>query len=97
MGFLAWLILTLLALTSWNRAIRAMGGLAWRRLHSSVHLIGGLGILHFFWIRAGKHNFFEVAVYASVLGALMAWRVRQRWRRRSAGQGGLAGAGGRSG
>ena len=91
-GFLAWLVLTLLALTSWNRVIRMMGGLAWRRLHSMVHLIGFLGILHFFWIRAGKHNFLEVGIYALVLGILMAWRVRQRWLRSLVGQGGLAGA-----
>ena len=29
-------------------------------------------------MRAGKHDFAEVAVYASVLGALLGWRL---WRR----------------
>jgi len=32
-------------------------------------------VLHFFWMRAGKSNFAEVFVYASVLFALLAWRV----------------------
>jgi DMSO/TMAO reductase YedYZ heme-binding membrane subunit len=31
--------------------------------------------LHFFWMRAGKSNFAEVFVYASVILALLAWRA----------------------
>jgi sulfoxide reductase heme-binding subunit YedZ len=42
-----------------------------------VYLVAGLAILHFFWMRAGKNNFAEVAVYAAVLGVLLGWRVWQ--------------------
>jgi len=36
-----------------------------------------LAILHFFWMRAGKLNFGDVAVYAALLAALLGWRVRR--------------------
>ena len=76
-GFAAFLILTALALTSFNRAIKTLGAKNWRRLHSLVYLVAGLAILHFFWMRAGKNDFAEVAVYAAVLGLLLGWRVWQ--------------------
>lgn len=73
-GFLAWLLLTPLAATSFNRAIKALGAKRWQLLHKLVYPIAGLGVLHFFWMRAGKNNFAEVFVYAGVLGALLGWR-----------------------
>lgn len=74
-GFAAFLLLTSLALTSFNRAIKALGAKNWQRLHKAVYLVAGLAILHFFWMRAGKNDFAEVAVYAAVLACLMGWRV----------------------
>ena len=76
-GFVAWLLLTALALTSFNRAIKALGGQAWRRLHQAVYGVAGLAVLHFFWMRAGKNNFAEVAVYGALLATLLGWRVWQ--------------------
>jgi sulfoxide reductase heme-binding subunit YedZ len=76
-GFSAFLLLTLLALTSFNRAIKLMGGKRWQLLHKLIYAVAGLAVLHFFWMRAGKNNFAEVAVYAAILGALLGWRVRQ--------------------
>ncbi len=79
-GFIAFLLLTPLALTSFNRAIKAMGARRWQQLHRAVYLVAGLAILHFFWMRAGKNDFGEVLLYAVILGALLAWRL---WRRLS--------------
>ncbi len=73
-GFSAFVLLTPLAATSFNRAIRALGAQRWQMLHRLVYAIAGLAVLHFFWMRAGKHNFAEVAVYACILGALLGWR-----------------------
>jgi methionine sulfoxide reductase heme-binding subunit len=81
-GFVSLLLLSLLAATSWNGAVRRLGALRWQRLHRAVYLIAGLAILHFFWMRAAKNNFADVAVYGAVLGALLGWRVRRRWRSR---------------
>ena len=79
-GFIAFLLLTPLALTSFNRAIKAMGARRWQQLHRAVYLVAGLAVLHFFWMRAGKNDFGEVLLYAVILGALLAWRL---WRRLS--------------
>ena len=75
-GFSAFVLLTPLAATSFNRAIKALGGKRWQLLHRLVYPIAGLGLLHFFWMRAGKNNFGEVVVYAAiVLLLLLGWRV----------------------
>ena len=80
-GQLALLLLLLMAATSWNRAIRWLGGRRWQALHRSVYAVAGLAVLHFFWMRAGKHNFAEVEVYAAILVGLLVWRMWHRWRR----------------
>ncbi len=74
-GTLGLLLLTPLALTSFNRAIRFLGARRWQWLHRLIYPIALLGLLHFFWMRAGKNDFAEVAVYAAVIGALFAWRI----------------------
>lgn len=74
-GFVTWGLLLLMAITSWSRLVRWMGAARWRRLHRSVYAVAGLAVLHFFWMRAGKNDFAEVALYGSVLGGLLAWRV----------------------
>jgi len=76
-GFSAFLLLTPLALTSFNRAIKTLGAKRWQLLHKLVYGVASLTILHFFWMRAGKHNFAEVIVYAAILGTLLGWRVAQ--------------------
>ena len=76
-GFLGFVLLTLLAATSFNAAIKAMGAKRWQTLHKLVYVISGLGLLHFFWMRAGKNDFAEVFVYAAIIAVLLGWRVRQ--------------------
>lgn len=82
-GFTAILLLTSLAATSFNRAIRTLGAKRWQALHRLVYVVAGLAILHFFWMRAGKNDFTEVAVYAAILGSLLAWRVRRYLRKKT--------------
>ena len=74
-GFSAFVLLCALALTSFNRAIKALGAKRWQRLHRLIYLIAALAVLHFFWMRAGKHNFAEVLVYACILALLLGWRA----------------------
>ena len=76
-GFLGFVLLTPLAATSFNAAIKAMGAKRWQTLHKLVYVIAGLGLLHFFWMRAGKNDFAEVFVYVAVIALLLGWRVRQ--------------------
>ena len=77
-GFSAVVLLSPLAATSFNRAIKAMGAKRWQMLHRLVYVIAGLALLHFFWMRAGKNNFGEVAVYAAIVGTLLGWRVHRK-------------------
>ena len=76
-GFLAFLLLTPLAATSFNAAIKSLGAKRWQLLHKLVYAIAGLGLLHFFWMRSGKNDFAEVFVYAAIIAVLLGWRVRQ--------------------
>lgn len=80
-GTLAWLLLLALALTSFQRAVRLMGGPRWQALHRSIYAVAVLAILHFYWMRSGKNDFAEVAVYAALLTGLLLWRL-WHWRRR---------------
>ena len=67
-----------LAATSFNRAIKALGARRWQTLHRAVYGVAALALLHFFWMRSGKNDFGDVAVYAAVIGTLLGWRL---WRR----------------
>jgi methionine sulfoxide reductase heme-binding subunit len=79
-GTLALVLMTPLAATSFNRAVKALGPARWRALHRIVYLIVLLGLLHFFWMRAGKNDFAEVFVYAAIVAVLLGWRLAQRRR-----------------
>jgi len=79
-GFLAFLLMIPLAATSFNRAIKALGAKRWQTLHKLVYGIVLLGLLHFFWMKAAKNNFAEVAVYAVVIAVLLGWRLVRRIR-----------------
>ena len=74
-GFACWLLLLPLAATSFNRAVRWLGGRQWQALHRLVYVIAPLALLHFFWMKSGKNDFAEVAVYALVIAALLLERL----------------------
>ncbi|MEO8299909.1 MAG: protein-methionine-sulfoxide reductase heme-binding subunit MsrQ [Burkholderiales bacterium] len=89
-GFAALMLLVPLAATSFNRAIRWLGAPRWQRLHKLVYVIAPLGLLHFFWIRASKHRWPEVALYAALL--VLIWSARWWLKRRGPpARGGAAG------
>ena len=81
-GMATFALLLPLALTSFNRAIRALGGKRWQRLHRVVYLCAGLALLHFLWMRSGKQNFGEVWLYGSWVALALCWRIWQAWQRR---------------
>ena len=76
-GIATWLCLLPLALTSTNRMIKRLGARRWRRLHRLVYAAAALALLHFFWMRAGKHNYAEVWLYVAILGALALERLQR--------------------
>jgi len=74
-GFIAFVLLIPLALSSFNAAVRWLGGKRWQLLHRSIYLIAPLGILHFWWMKAGKHDFVQPILYGSIIAILLASRV----------------------
>jgi methionine sulfoxide reductase heme-binding subunit len=71
-GFLAFLLLVPLALTSTRGAIRRMGR-GWQKLHRLVYLAAGLAVLHFLWLV--KADLREPLVFAALLAVLMLLRL----------------------
>lgn len=72
LGFLAWLGMLPLALTSTQAAIRALGR-RWAPLHRLVYAVGILGVLHYLWLV--KADLREPLVYAAILIVLLALRL----------------------
>jgi sulfoxide reductase heme-binding subunit YedZ len=72
MGTLGWLLLLPLALTSTQKAIRALGK-NWMRLHRLVYFAACAGCIHFYWLV--KRDKQEPLLYVAVLTALLGWRV----------------------
>lgn len=81
MGFTAWLLMLPLAATSFNRAIKALGAKRWQLLHKAVYAVAVIGLMHFIWMRAGKNNFVEPAIYGGLLLVLFGWRIWKRLHR----------------
>jgi len=78
-GFTAFLFLIPLALTSTNGMIKRLGGKRWQWLHRLIYLIGPLGILHFWWMKAGKHDFEQPIVFGAIVAGLLLARVYWSW------------------
>ena len=74
-GFIAFVLLIPLALTSTNGMIKRLGGKRWQWLHRTVYGVAMLGILHFWWMRAGKHNFEKPIIFGTIVAALLLLRV----------------------
>ena len=77
-GFIAYLLLIPLALTSSNAMIRRLGAQRWQRLHRLVYLIAILGVVHYWWLV--KKDIRQPLIYAAVLAFLLGWRVVRRQR-----------------
>lgn len=73
-GFLGYLLLIPLAVTSTNKMMRRLGG-DWKRLHRLAYLVPGLGVLHFLWLV--KADLREPVLYAGILAVLLG--VRGWW------------------
>lgn len=76
-GFLAWLLLVPLAVTSTTSWIRRLGR-HWARLHRLVYPVAVLAVLHFWWLV--KSDLREPALYAALVALLLGYRVWKRWR-----------------
>lgn len=71
-GFIAFLLLIPLAITSTKSMMRRLGR-HWQRLHRLVYPIAVLGVLHFLWLV--KADLREPLLYAAVLALLLGYRL----------------------
>ncbi|MCU6432197.1 sulfoxide reductase heme-binding subunit YedZ [Undibacterium sp. Jales W-56] len=78
-GFSAFVLLLPLAATSTNGMIKRLGGKRWQWLHRLIYLIAPLGILHYFWMKAGKHDFSQPILFGLIVAALLTLRLFWRW------------------
>ena len=74
MGFLTLVLLTPLAITSNQWAIRLLGR-RWTLLHKLVYVIACTAIVHYWWHKAGKNDLGTVFIYAVVIVLLLACRI----------------------
>ena len=79
-GFAAFVLLIPLAATSFNRAIRWLGGKRWQELHRSIYAIGILATVHYVWLVKITAIQWPL-LYAAMLAILLGWRARERMRR----------------
>ena len=79
-GMTAFLLMLPLAATSTNAMMRRLGR-RWAELHRLVYVIGPLGVVHFWWHKAGKNDLAEPAIYAAVVALLLGARLWWSWRR----------------
>ena len=73
MGFLAWVILVPLGITSAG-AIRRKMGRNWRKLHKLTYAVAVLGWLHLLWL--SRSDVGDAVVYGLIIATLLAYRVR---------------------
>lgn len=73
-GFAAFLLLIPLALTSPKAMVKKLGR-RWQTLHRAIYAIATLAILHFWWMKAGKHDLILPKIYGAIVVALLGWRL----------------------
>jgi len=83
-GFIAFVSMIPLALTSTTGWIRRLGGRNWQRLHRLIYATGIAGVLHYLW--RVKADTLHPLVYAGIVSLLLCYRLalafrKSRWQR----------------
>jgi methionine sulfoxide reductase heme-binding subunit len=86
-GFIAFVSMIPLALTSTAGWIRRLGGRNWQRLHRLIYLTGIAGVTHYWW--KVKADTLHPLIYATLVALLLGYRLgrsfnRSRWQRQPA-------------
>jgi sulfoxide reductase heme-binding subunit YedZ len=72
-GFLGFVAMIPMAVTSTAWAIRKIGGKNWNLLHRLIYVSAIAGVVHFWWKVKADHR--EPAIYGSILIALLVYRL----------------------
>ena len=72
-GFIAFVLMIPLAITSTAGWIRRLGGKNWQWLHRLIYLSAIAGVIHFWWLV--KSDIREPAMYGGILAVLLLYRL----------------------
>ena len=83
-GFIAFVTMIPLALTSTTGWIRRLSGRNWQRLHRLIYATGIAGVLHYLW--RVKADTLHPLIYAAIVSLLLCYRLalafkKSRWQR----------------
>jgi len=84
-GFLGFLLLIPLALTSSAGWIRRLGGKRWQRLHRAIYFAAVAGVIHYYW--KVKSDVRMPLVYGALVAILLLWRLGDCYLKRRAASG----------
>ena len=79
-GFLGFLLLVPLAITSTAGWIRRLGGRRWRILHRAIYFAAIAGVIHFYW--KVKSDVRSPLFYGALVAILLLWRLGDWFSRR---------------
>jgi sulfoxide reductase heme-binding subunit YedZ len=83
-GFLAFVLLVPLAITSTTGWIRRLGGRRWQLLHRLIYVSAIAGVVHYYWLV--KSDVRKPVFYASLVAVLLAYRIVAKLVARTAGR-----------
>jgi len=72
-GFLGFVLLLPLAITSTKGWIRRLGGRRWQTLHRAIYLAAICGVIHYYWLV--KSDVRKPLMYGAILGVLLLFRL----------------------
>jgi methionine sulfoxide reductase heme-binding subunit len=72
-GFLGFVLLIPLALTSTKGWIRRLGGKRWQALHRLIYVSALCGVIHYYWLVKSDHRL--PLLYGALLAALLLYRL----------------------
>ena len=72
-GFTSLVLMIPLAVTSWDRMVKWMGGKRWKRLHRLIYVVATGGVIHYLWLV--KADIQRPVIYAIILTLLLGYRL----------------------
>ena len=72
-GFLGFVLLIPLAITSTAGWIRRLGGKRWQQLHRAIYVTAVCGVIHYYWLV--KSDVRDPLFYAALVSILLLWRL----------------------
>lgn len=72
-GFIGFLLLIPLAITSTTSWIRRLGGRRWQMLHRAIYLAAICGVIHYYWLV--KSDLRKPLFYGALVAILLLWRL----------------------